>query len=743
MKQVVQNYNTGELRLEDVPVPICKSGGVLVRVAWSLVSAGTERMKVQQARMNLVQMAKARPDKVKQAVQSVKQVGVVETFAKVHERLGKLTPLGYSLAGVVEEVGAGIDEFAVGDRVACAGEGIACHAEFVFVPRNLCVKVPDDVNPKDAAFATVGAIAMNGVRQANVTLGDSVLVIGLGLVGLLGVQILKAAGCRVIGVDLDPGKVELARVCGADVALSRDDPALEDVVQSLSGGLGADVAYIAASTKSSDPMELAGKVLRDRGRVVVVGMVPVKADWQTYYMKELSVVMSRSYGPGRYDRTFEQKGVDYPVGYVRWTERRNLEEFIRLLGAGKVQPDRLSPEVFRFEDAPEAYRQLHDSPGKHAAGLLFEYPADAPLGRKVDLPAVARSVRRSVEGPVGVALVGAGNFATATLIPALKQIPGVCLRAICSAGGLSATSAGKRHGFAYSASDFDEVLSDDAVHAVVIATHHDTHARFTAQALRAGKHVFVEKPLALTEEQLEETVAAQRESGCIVMPGFNRRFSPLSIAVRDFFKKRGSPIEVICRVNAGRIKTDSWYQDAEEGGWRIISEGCHFVDLIQFLCGSVPVRVFAEMIGGDVAGAQNDNCVVTIKMEDGSLGMLIYLANGDSHFQKERIEVYGQGRTGVIENFRSAELWADGKRQRVKAGGTGKGHAAEIAAFIRAVDGKDRVALPFGEAVATTLTTFAIVASLRSGKAESLARDAVSCETPGSKAEAKPTCPSV
>lgn len=349
MKQVVQNYSSGTLRLEDVPAPICKPGGVLVRTAYSLVSAGTERMKVDQARMSLIGKAKARPDKVMQVVASVKQVGVLETYNKVRERLDSLTPLGYSLAGVVEEVGAGIDEFRVGDRVACAGEGIACHAEFVCVPRNLCVQVPDEVDLKDAAFATVGAIAMNGVRQARVSLGDSVLVIGLGLVGLLAVQILKAAGCRVIGVDIDAYKVDLAMQCGADIALTRDSSALTETIRQATHGHGPDAVYIAASTKSADPMALAGEVLRDRGRVVVVGMVPIEADWQTYYMKELSVVMARSYGPGRYDPNFEQKGIDYPIGYVRWTERRNLEEFVRLLGAGLVCPGRL---LQRYSSSP-------------------------------------------------------------------------------------------------------------------------------------------------------------------------------------------------------------------------------------------------------------------------------------------------------------------------------------------------------------------------------------------------------
>lgn len=399
MKQVVQNYSTGELTVEDVPAPALRGGSVLVRTAYSLVSVGTERMKVEQARMSLLQKARARPDKVRQVIQSVRQVGIAETYRKVMERLDALTPLGYSLSGVVEEVGPGIDEFRAGVRVACAGEAIACHAEFVSVPRNLCVRVPDGVDLRDAAFATVGAIALNGVRQAGVTVGDSVLVVGLGLVGLLAVQILKAAGCRVIGVDLDPAKVELARTCGADAALLRGDAGLEDTVRHLTGGLGPDAAYIAASAPSADPMELSGRVLRDRGRVVIVGMVKVEADWRVYYQKELSVVMARSYGPGRYDANYEQRGIDYPVGYVRWTQRRNLEEFLRLIGTGQVKPGVLSPALFPLERAPEAYRQLKESPGRHAVGILFEYPPDARCEQRVAGGRGLRRVGRPARSP--------------------------------------------------------------------------------------------------------------------------------------------------------------------------------------------------------------------------------------------------------------------------------------------------------------------------------------------------------
>jgi polar amino acid transport system substrate-binding protein len=394
-----------------------------------------------------------------------------------------------------------------------------------------------------------------------------------------------------------------------------------------------------------------------------------------------------------------------------------MAEFLRLVAAGLVVPARLTPQVHPLDKAAEVYGRILGSSGDSAAAMLFQYPANALVSRKVAVAVQARS--KAVGNAVGIGLIGAGNFATGTLIPALKRLRDVRLRGICSAGGLTAKSAANRHGFEYCASDYRELLTDPEIHAVVIATRHDTHARFAAEAARAGKHVFVEKPLALNREGLEEVIAAQRETGRIIMPGFNRRFSPLSVAVRDFFAGRSSPIEVIVRVNAGVLKADSWYQDPEEGGWRIVSEGCHFVDFIQFICGCPPVQVFAEMIGGHVHGKQNDNCTVTLKMADGSLGVLTYIANGDPQFEKERIEVFGQGRTAVIENWHVARLSGDGCTRKVRAAGSGKGHADEMKAFVEAVASGSEAPLPFAEAVSCTLATLAIARSLASGKAES------------------------
>jgi predicted dehydrogenase/threonine dehydrogenase-like Zn-dependent dehydrogenase len=712
LKQIVQNYRTGELWLEEIPVPLCRKGGVLIKTEFSVVSTGTERMKVDQARMSLLAKAKARPDQVRKVLQGVSQQGVVETFKKVQERLDALSTLGYSSAGVVVEVGEGLDSLAVGDRVACGGEGIACHAEYAFVPRNLCARIPDGVNAADAAFSTVGAIAINGVRQAGVALGDSVLVIGLGLVGLLAVQILRAAGCRVIGVDIDPGKLELALRCGAEAAFNRKDDAAEQAILALTDGRGVDAVYVAASSPNADPIDLAGVVARDRARVVIVGMVPVTADWRTYYAKELSIVLSRSYGPGRYDRNYELKGIDYPAGYVPWTLRRNLEEFLRLVQIGAVTPNAFGAKQFAFEEAKTAYEELYQAPGKHAVGMVFRYSGSAPLLRRVDT--AAQSAASRVNGKLGVGLVGAGNFATGTLIPALKGAGDVRLRGICSAGGLSAKGTANRHGFDYACSDYQEVLNDEQVQALVIATRHDTHAGMARDALRKGKHVFVEKPLALNESELAELLAAQGETGKILMPGFNRRFSALSKSVQEFFTEGAGPLEMFCRVNAGNIGRESWYQDSDEGGWRIVSEGCHWIDLMSFISRSVPRSVTATMVQGGAEGAQNDNCIVTLEFQSGSIGVLMYVANGDAGFSKERIEVFGQQRVAVIDNWRGAELHVGGKSRRVTDRG-GKGHGAEIAAFMTSV--REGTAAPIGieSAWRTTMATFGIQTSLARG----------------------------
>lgn len=704
----MQNYSSGELGLADVPAPICRAGGVLVRTAYSLVSSGTERMKVTQARMSLWQKAKARPDKVRQVMQSVSQVGLRETYRKVRERLETLTPLGYSLSGHVVEVGSGLDEFEIGQAVACAGEGIACHAEYVFVPRNLCVPVPSGVALQDAAFATVGAIAIQGVRQAKVGLGDSVLVIGLGLLGLLAVQILKAAGCRVIGVDVDAARCNLARAIGADLALTRSDPTLLDTIHQATGGAGVDAAYVSASANTSDPLDLAGEALRDRGTVCIVGMVKVAADWRVYYAKELRVVMSRSYGPGRYDRNYEFKGIDYPIGYVRWTQRRNLAEFLRLVQQKLVRPGELHPRILPFQDAPKAYDELNRGGPSVPSAFLFEYARSDDPQRVVPLSAASGAAHRNGRR-AGIGMIGAGNFTTGTLIPALKRCERARLVALCSAGGLSARSAGERHGFAYVASDVEHVLADPKVDAVVIATRHDTHAQFAAAALRAGKHVFVEKPLALNEHQLHQVIAAQLQSGRILMPGFNRRFSPLSIAARDAFAGRAGPIEINCRVNAGELKADSWYQDAEEGGWRIISEGCHWIDLIQFLADRPVVRVYAEMVGGDTPGRQNDNITLCMRLQDGSIANLMYVANGDPNFEKERIEIFGRGCVALIENWRSLTLSRHGKTSALRPAISGKGHAEELAAFVEAVAAGGPSPIALESACATTLTAIGAV----------------------------------
>ena len=714
MKQVVQNYKTGDLKLEDVPVPVCTPGCVLVRTEYSVVSTGTEKMKVDQARMNLLEKARTRPDQVRKVLQSVSQVGIKETLSKVQERLDSLTPLGYSSIGRVEQVGGNIDHLKIGDRVVCAGEGIACHAEWVSVPKNLCARVDDDVPAVDAAFATVGAIAMNGIRQARLAIGDTVVVIGLGLVGLLAIQLLRAAGCRIVGIDLDPAKVELARKAGAHASFMRNDPGLEAAIAEFTGGHGVDCTYIAASARSADPMHLAGQLTRDRGNVVIVGMVPIEAEWREYYAKELNVLLSRSYGPGRYDPVYEQRGIDYPIGYVPWTLQRNLKEFVRLVADGAVRPSDLGVREYPFDQAPDAYQALHGNATGGAAAIVFHYESTPrPAVTRIDTLTAAPPLNSAV----GVGLIGVGNFATGTLIPALKRCGNAELVGACSARGLSAKSTANRHTFRYAASDYQELLDDPDIHAVVIATRHNTHAAFASAALSAGKHVFVEKPLALKESELAELANTAKASPGMLMPGFNRRFSPLSEGVRNFFAADGGALEMMCRVNAGPIPADSWYQDPEEGGWRIVSEGCHWIDLMSYVCRSHPSSVSATIVGGDVPGGQNDNCIATLRFENGTIGTLGYFSNGAATFPKERLEVFGQDKVAVIDNWHAAHLHGDGTRKTLKPGSSGKGHNAEMAAFVSAIKDGGDCPISLSSALATTATTFAILESLRAGGA--------------------------
>lgn len=708
MKQVIQNFRSGVLKVDEVPETICRSGGILVRNVSSLISAGTEKMAIDLAQKSLVGKAKERPDLVRQVIGKIRRDGLMATLQTVKAKLETPLALGYSCAGVVRETGNGAEEFRVGDRVACAGMNYASHAETVFVPKNLAVRIPDGVSFDEAAFVTLGAIALQGVRTTEAKLGDTVAVIGLGLLGQLTVQILKAAGCRVIGIDLEAGKVELARLHGADSAVLRGDD-VETAVRQFTDNFGVDAVIVTAAADTNDPIELAGVIARDRAVVAMVGAVRMDVPRKVYYEKELQLRLSRSYGPGRYDANYEERGVDYPIGYVRWTERRNMQEFLRLVAAKAVRLDQLTTHRFPIGQAERAYDIVTGKTRQNYLGILLTY-GEAAEERAVNFVEL-RAARKAAAVQLGV--IGAGNFAKSVLLPRLAKMNGVSLIGLATATGRTAKAVGDQFGFEFCSTDYRQLLSREDINTILIATRHNSHAAITAEALRAGKTVFVEKPLAIEEAGLNEVITAMRQSQGRVLVGFNRRFSSLSAELKQFLNGAG-PLAITYRVNAGEIPKESWIQQ-DEGGGRIVGEVCHFVDTLQFLTGSEIEEVFAYQ---SAAGA--DTLSIVAKFRDGSAGNINYFATGDRSFPKERIEVYGGGRVAVLDDFRQLEMWRDGKRKVSKRLAQDKGFDQELAAFAEAVRDGGQMPIDWRSLLMTTLTTLRIEDALRSGKPEAV-----------------------
>ncbi|MFA3877878.1 bi-domain-containing oxidoreductase [Streptomyces sp. MMCC 100] len=728
MKQVVQNYKSGELALLDVPVPGCKPGGVLVRTAYSLISTGTELMKVSEAGMSMLGKARSRPDQVAKVVQSVATNGVPATYRKVMGKLDSYTPLGYSLCGVVEQVGAGIDDVKAGDLVACAGNEHALHAELNWVPKNLYAPVPDGLAPRDAAFGTVGSIALQGVRQGESRLGEVALVIGLGLIGQLVVQLLAASGVRVVGVDPDAERCELAERLGAAACGDPASPAVERAVAELTEGHGVDQVYLAAGGGSNQPVELAARLCRDRGRVVDIGKCRLDLPWNAYYEKELDVRFSRSYGPGRYDPEYELEGRDYPIGYVRWTERRNLACFLDLVARGRVDVEPLISHTAAFDDAVETYRRLKDGELK-AVAVLFRYPEQADEAgasaeaRAVAVPAVRRGGEpptpvRAARTPVRLAFVGAGNYASSMLLPHLAQRDGVELSTVVTTTALSAANAQRKFGFAEATTDLDAVLGDKSVDAVFVVTRHSSHAELTRKALLAGKAVFVEKPLALTEEELTGVLAAVEESGNDrIQVGFNRRFAPLLQQAGQRLGARTGPASLRYLVNAGRLDHGSWYLRQDTEGSRFAGEGGHFIDTASRLLGADPVSVYA------VATSGNEDLQVVLGYPDGSTATISYVTSGAAGFPKETLDLVADGKVLQLDDFVRTSVY-DGRKRWVSSRlpkARDKGQSAELAAFVRAVRTGGPMPVPLTSLVATTAATLAVRASLACGAPVTLA----------------------
>ena len=788
MKQIIQSYKTGEMKLDEVPRPQVASGMLLLETKASVVSAGTEKMLVDLAKKSLLGKAKARPDLVKKVIATAKKEGITNTLQKVRGKLDSPIPLGYSCAGIVRAVGRGVDEFQVGDFIACGGAGYANHAEYNVVPKNLCVRIPkmtvnchallvNRVDNKtktqrtdnqfannfipfeEAAFATVGAIALQGVRQAGLTLGENVCVIGLGLIGQITVQLCKANGCRVIGADIDDNKLKLVKQLGADRAVHSKN--IEDEVANLTNGVGADAVIITAAAQGSQLVEAAGEISRMKGRVVVVGFVGLDLPREVFYKKELDLKMSMSYGPGRYDAGYEERGHDYPLPYVRWTEQRNMQAFLELMAEGKVDIRSLITHRFPFERALEAYNMILEGKEPYL-GVVFEYsPKQEPPKYEIKT-----ATATSAENKVNIGVIGAGNFAKGVLLPRLSKHANARLHSVTTARGVSAKSVAESFGFNYCVQDKDQIFFDPEVNTVLIATRHNLHGPLVVEALKSGKHVFVEKPLCLTIQELKEIILATDQSSHkaspgqalhgkvptenkriystddstasnfqpsasnpVLMVGFNRRFSPFIKKIKTIIEKRSTPIVASYHVNAGFIPKDSWVQDPVEGGGRIIGEVCHFVDTLRFLIGSPVLSVQAASVRSDNRTHTNrDSLTVTIAYKDGSVGVIMYHALGHSNYPKERLEIAADEMVIVNKDYRQLEIFGR-KKEKLKSK-QDKGFDAEIESFVHSITKGGEPPIPIPELIETTLATFAVHESLNKGIIVNLSDFARHCELP-------------
>ncbi|MBK5213982.1 MAG: bi-domain-containing oxidoreductase [Flavobacteriaceae bacterium] len=713
MKQVIQNFKTGELYVDEVPNPSISENMVLVENKFSLISAGTERGTVKVGKASLIGKAKQRPDLVAQVLQNIKKEGLKATIDKVKTKLDSLKALGYSTSGVVAASMDSNSKFKPGDRVACAGQDYASHAEVVAIPQNLVVKIPDNVSFEEASFTTLGAIALQGVRQAEPRLGDKVCVIGLGLLGQLTVQLLKANGCRVFGVDLSKNLIDLAIKSGADSALLRSDSNLNTAIDNFTEGHGFDSVIITAAAPSNDPIELSAVISRKKGKVIVVGAVKMDIPRDPdFYRKELELKMSCSYGPGRYDNTYEEDGHDYPFAYVRYTEQRNMETFLDLISQGTVKLDNLITHTFDISEAEKAYDIVLGKVEEPHIGILLKYPESDT--KKTSLV----SVQSNAVSTVNIGFIGAGSFAQSYLIPYAKK-EGASLDTVVTTKGITAKNVAQKFGFNNASSEARDILDNAEINTVFIATPHNSHAPYVMEALRAGKNVFVEKPLAMNYDELESVKKVYLESNRKLMVGFNRRFSPIAEKIKAEFVNNGEPKVINIRVNAGFIPKDHWTQNKNIGGGRIIGEMCHFIDLMQYFTDAKPVKVYAASIKTDNQNlTSEDNISITVSFSDGSIGNLLYLGNGDKSLPKELIEVFSGGKVGRIHDFRKGDFHKGNKQIKLKL--DGKGHKQEVEAFLKSLKQNTEAPIPFESIYLTTLTTFKVLDSLATGMTQDI-----------------------
>ena len=694
MRILGQKLIDGSVEIIDAPSPQLAKGFVRVQTLFSAISPGTEGGKIIAGKQSLLAKAKSKPKQTKQVFDMYRSLGLSATYKKVKAKLDGAQPLGYSLSGIVLEVADGTDHLKKGDLVACAGGGYANHADEVVVPVNLVAKVPEGVTPEQAAFTTIGAISLQGVRLANPELGDCAVVIGLGVVGQFAGQLCKAAGCRTLGIDISESASMLAlKSNSVDKAITIPGDNAENIVSDFSRGRGADLVFVCAGTSSNDPFNLATSIVRKKGKVIVLGRVGMEMDWVEVYKKELSVDISCSYGPGRYDPSYEEKGLDYPFEFVRWTEGRNMEAFLDLIASGSIDPLSVLTHRIKFNDARKAYEIISEK-SEPFCGMLLEYDSKYKPSHIINL--TGKNIKES-SGKLGISFYGAGSFAQTFLLPPMKNHKDVNLQMICTGSGLTAADIGKRYGFKNAVESLDQLLEDPNTDAIIITTRHDLHGRAVIKALKAGKHVFVEKPLCVFPEELKEIEALteellQKGEMPILQVGYNRRFSGAAVQAKKFMGEKSVPLTMMYRVNAGSMPREHWMQDKEIGGGRLIGEACHFIDLMNYFCDSVPVKVSIHQIEMDYDSILPiDNSVTCITFKDGSVGTLGYFSEGPKSLPKERFEVLGNARAIVIDNFQKLELYS---KKKTKKRFSGKGHDQELVAFVDSLHtGKNVISL--------------------------------------------------
>lgn len=700
MHQLTQQLKSGKMEILEVPFPSFSSGQLLVRNFYSVISAGTEGKTVSDARKGYISKAMSRQKEVKQVIEMIKTDGLKSAYQTVMNKLEAPSALGYSCAGEVIGVGNNVRGFKVGDKVACGGQG-AYHADVVSVNQNLCVKVPDNVDISHAAFTTIASIAIQGIRQADLRLGENCVVIGLGLIGLLTIQLLKAAGIHAIGIDIDDYQVELANISGADLSLNRSRPGLEKAIIEITKGFGADAVIITAGTSSTDPVDLAGRLCRQKGKVVIVGAVPTGFSRESYYKKELDLRMSCSYGPGRYDINYEEKGIDYPIGYVRWTENRNMQTYLSLLSSGQLKIDKLISHTFSLLDAPDAYKMILNK-SERFTGILIRYDTQKEI-----ISTIILNDKQYNKNEPNVGFIGAGSFAQNLLLPNLKGKANFV--GVATATGNSAKNIAAKYGFSYASGNADEIITDSKINTIFIATRHNLHAEFILKCLRYNKNIFVEKPLCMTKEELESIKTEYDKNNLHLFVGFNRRFAPQVVSIKKAMSGT-IPKSINYRINAGSMPSSHWVQDPEIGGGRIIGEVCHFIDLCMHIAGGRITSVSANSITD--AFLLNDTLSINLSFSNGSLASICYFSNGNKNLSKEYLEVFCAGQVAIIDDFKEMTLYGE-KIKKSKLAKQDKGHRSEIIEFLQSIKNGTHSPIPFEDIYISTLATFAVLDSLK------------------------------